>query len=58
VQYSRRVWYPVKQVKLITLCLNETCSRVRVGKHLSDVFPIKNGLQQGNIYRNCFSTLL
>jgi retron-type reverse transcriptase len=30
------------------MCLNETCSRVRVGKHLSDKFPIKNGLKQGD----------
>jgi hypothetical protein len=28
--------------------LNETYSRVLVGKHLSDVFPIKNGLKQGD----------
>jgi hypothetical protein len=28
--------------------LNETCSRVRVGKHFSDRFPIKNGLKQGD----------
>jgi hypothetical protein len=27
--------------------LNETYSRVRVSKHLSDKFPIKNGLKQG-----------
>jgi hypothetical protein len=23
------------------MCLNEACSRVRVGKHLSDRFPIR-----------------
>jgi len=28
--------------------LNETYSRVRVGKYLSDVFLIKNVLQQGD----------
>jgi hypothetical protein len=27
--------------------LNETYDRVRVGKHLSDMFPVKNGLKQG-----------
>jgi hypothetical protein len=27
--------------------VSETYSRVRVGKHLSDTFPIKNGLKQG-----------
>jgi hypothetical protein len=29
------------------MCLNETYGRVWVGKHLSDVFPIKNGFKQG-----------
>ena len=28
--------------------LNETYSRVRVGKNLSDMFPIRNGLKQGD----------
>jgi len=28
------------------MCLNETCSIVQAGKHLSDVFPINNGLIQ------------
>ena len=28
-------------IRLINLCLTETCSRLQVGKHLSDVFPIK-----------------
>ena len=31
------------------MCLNETYSRVRVGKHLSDRFPFKNGLKQGDV---------
>jgi len=30
------------------MCLKETNSRVRVGKHLSDMFPIRNGLKQGD----------
>jgi hypothetical protein len=38
----------MKLEKLIKMCLNETYSRVRVGKHLSDVFPVKNGLKQGD----------
>jgi hypothetical protein len=37
---------PMKLVRLIRMCLNETYSRVRVGKNLSDMFPIKNGLKQ------------
>jgi hypothetical protein len=36
---------PMKLVKLIKMCINETNSRVWVGKHLSDTFPIKNGLK-------------
>jgi hypothetical protein len=28
--------------------LNETYSKVRVSKHLSDKFPIQNGLKQGD----------
>jgi hypothetical protein len=30
------------------MCLNETYSKVRVGKLLSDIFPIQNGLKQGD----------
>jgi sorting nexin-29 len=39
---------PKKLVRLIKLCLNETYSKVRVGKLLSDKFPIQNGLKQGD----------
>jgi len=38
----------MKLVRLIKMCLNETYSRFRVGNHLSDMFPIKNGLKQGD----------
>jgi hypothetical protein len=37
-----------KPLRLITMCLNENYSRVRIGKYLSDAFPIHNGLKQGN----------
>jgi hypothetical protein len=30
------------------MCLKETYSKVRIGKHLSDSFPIQNGLKQGD----------
>ena len=33
-------------VKSITMYVNETCSRVRVSRHLSEMFPIKNGFKQ------------
>jgi hypothetical protein len=34
---------PMKLVRLIKMCLNETYS-----KHLSNNFPIQNGLEQGD----------
>jgi hypothetical protein len=39
---------PVKLVRLIKMCLNETYSKVHIGKHLSDSFPIQNCLKQGD----------
>ena len=39
---------PVKLVWLLKICLNETCSRVWVGKHLSEIFPINNVLKHGD----------
>jgi hypothetical protein len=30
------------------MCLNDTYSKVRIGKHLCDSFPIQNGLKQGD----------
>jgi len=39
---------PKKLVRLIKMCLTDTYSRVRVGKSLSDMFPIRNGLKQGD----------
>jgi hypothetical protein len=39
---------PMKLGRLTEMCLNETYSKVRVGKHLSDNFPIDNGLKKGD----------
>jgi hypothetical protein len=39
---------PMKLVMHIKMCLNETYSKVCIGKHLSDSFPIQNGLKQGD----------
>jgi hypothetical protein len=39
---------PKKLVRLIKMCLNETYSEVRIGKLLSDKFPIQNGVKQGD----------
>jgi hypothetical protein len=35
-------------VKVDEMCLNETHSKVRIGKHLCDTFPIHTGLKQRN----------
>ena len=48
---------PKKLVRLIKICLNETYSRVWVGKNLSDMFPIRNGLKQGDALSPLLSTL-
>jgi hypothetical protein len=39
---------PMKLVRPIKMRLNETYSKVCVGKHLSDKFPIQNVLKQGD----------
>jgi hypothetical protein len=36
----------MKLVRLIKMCLNEVYSTVRIGKHLSEMFPIRNGSKQ------------
>jgi hypothetical protein len=38
----------IKLVRLIKICLNETYSKVHIGKQLSDSLPIQNGLNQGD----------
>jgi hypothetical protein len=40
---------PIKLVRLIKTCLKETFSKIRIGKHLSDEFPIQNGPKQGDV---------
>jgi hypothetical protein len=44
-----------KFVRLIKMCLNDYYSRVRVGKYLSDIYPMKNGLKQGDVLRPMLS---
>jgi hypothetical protein len=39
---------PIVLVRLIKMCLNETYRRVWVGKKMSDMFPVRNGLKQGD----------
>jgi hypothetical protein len=38
----------MKLVRLIKICLNEMYSKVRIGKYLSDNFPMQNVLKQGD----------
>jgi hypothetical protein len=40
-------WVP-PEIRLIKMCLNETYSKVCIGKHLSHNFPIYNGLKYGD----------
>ena len=49
---------PMKLVRLIKMCLTDMCSRVQVGKNLSDVFLLGMVWNKEMLYRHCFSTLL
>jgi hypothetical protein len=44
----REVLYNIELVTLIKMCLNETYSKIRIGRHLSGIFPIQNGVKQGD----------
>ena len=39
---------PMRLERLIKMCLNETYNRVQGRKQLSDMFPVENGLKQGD----------
>ena len=39
---------PKKMVRLVKMYLSETYSRVRVGKNVSDMSPIRNCLKKGD----------
>jgi hypothetical protein len=38
----------MKVVRLIKIWLNETYSKIHIGKHLPDTLPIQNGRKQGD----------
>jgi hypothetical protein len=48
---------PKKLVRLIKMCLNESYNKVRIGKYLSDTFPVQNGLKQEVALLPCSSVL-
>jgi hypothetical protein len=37
---------PMKQVRLIKMCLSEIYSKIHTGKHLSDALPVPNRLKK------------
>jgi hypothetical protein len=49
---------PMKIIRLIKIRLNETYSEARIGKNLSNNFPIQNAQNKEMPYRHCFSTLI
>jgi hypothetical protein len=45
----------MKSIRLNKMCLNETYNEVHIGKHLSENFPIQNGLKQEDALSPLFS---
>jgi hypothetical protein len=49
---------PMKLVRLTKMCLNETCNKVHIGRHFSDMFAIQNDLKHGDnlsvILKSCY----
>jgi hypothetical protein len=39
---------PMELFRVIKICLNGTYSKVCIDKHFSEMFPIQNGLKQGD----------
>jgi predicted PolB exonuclease-like 3'-5' exonuclease len=49
---------PLKLVRLIKMCLNETYSKIHIGKHYLIHFQFRMVLNKEMLYCRCFSTLL
>jgi hypothetical protein len=45
---NEQCWVPMTTIRLIKMCLNEMNNKMCICKHLSDNFPIQNGLKQGD----------
>ena len=48
LQHSSGIWYP-QEIRLIKMCLNETYSRVHIGRFLFDGFPAHCSLKLGDV---------
>jgi hypothetical protein len=48
---------PMKLFRLIQMCFSETCSKVRIGGYLSDIFPVSSGLKQGDAFLPLLSNI-
>jgi hypothetical protein len=46
VEYSHWVWYTHETIQAKLECVNKTYGKVHMEEHLSDVFPIQNGLTE------------
>jgi hypothetical protein len=46
---------PRPLVSVMKMRLNEPYSRVRLGEHLPDIFPVQKALNKVMLYRHCFS---
>jgi hypothetical protein len=42
---------------VIKMCLNYTHNKFHIGEHMSEAFPVQNGLKQGDMYHPYFSVL-
>jgi hypothetical protein len=58
IPHSEAIISSVLLLLFLKMCLNETCSRVRVGKHLSDTFLLRKVKNKEMLYPLSFSTLL
>jgi hypothetical protein len=46
--YSQRAGAPVKLVRLIKMCLNKSYITVHIGERMSDQFPLKSSVKEGD----------
>jgi hypothetical protein len=54
VLYNTPLEFGLTKKLLRIIKMYETSGKVRVSEHLSDKFPLQNGLKQRDLYRRCF----